>query len=285
MTIIDDYIKSLKDELLPRTKKAYEYDIKHFLDYIQLRKIQIENVTIKDIKNYIANSGGGTRIASRRLSSISSFFQFLIDSEKISFNPVSGIKRKRIKKKLPTFLKSYEFDNIFSKCENILSKTILITFYCTGIRLSELVECTLNSFDIEKRELKVIGKGNKIRYVPVSDQLLPYLLDYLSERKNILERNKKESIYLFISNEGERLEINWIEYHIFMKLTKTTGIRITPHKLRHSFATNCIENGMSRECLQLLLGHEQLSTTDWYVHIKPMVREEFNKVINKRIEN
>ena len=272
LSTYEDYLSDLTLE----TKKAYIYDIKNFLDYLKVPE-KVKNsfwsdITPKIVKEYMLSLRGRSRIYNRRLASLSSFFSYLIDRDIIQYNPLAAIKRKKIKSKLPSFLKPYEFRNVYYACSKLfeskelfLCQTILLTLYYTGIRLSELRSCKSSYLDLDKKELKVMGKGEIERYVPFPSDL--------SSRLGILYQNKEG--YLF-SIDNKQLDKNWIEYHLFTRLSKKTGIHIRPHKLRHSFATNSINLGMSRECLQKILGHKQISTTDWYIHVTPRVKEEYN---------
>ena len=270
--IVERYKASLKDDLLKETVKAYVYDIGHFLAYLKGK--DLVEVTSRDIKNYLLTTGGGNRIENRRLASLSSLFNFLIEDEKILDNPVSGVKRRKVRPGKPAFLKPFEFDIVLSFCPDTLSRIIVLVFFYTGIRLEELRTCPLSSLDIEKRELKVKAKGGGDRYVPFPRGLLPLLNEYLGKRNS-------DSEFLFVSENGKQLTRHWIEYHLFTRLSKESKVFVRPHKLRHSFATNCIERGMSRECLKEILGHKQISTTDWYIHITPKVKEEYDKAYDQ----
>jgi len=257
-----------KGNLLPRTIDAYIGDIKHFLRYYGDR--DITKVSARDIRYYLTMIKGGAKTANRKLASLSSLFNFLIEDEQIANNPVSGIRRGKVRPSAPKWLKPSEVDEVRQAClNNILARTIVEMFYFTGIRLEELRTCLLTSLDMEKRELKVMGKGGVERYVPFPVSLLSTLNSYLDWR------NSKEP-FLFVSPNSRQLTRNQIE-RIFVSLSKLSGVTVRPHKLRHSFATDAINRGMRRECLKEILGHKQISTTDWYIHIEPKIKEEYDK--------
>lgn len=280
--IISEYKGTIKD-LAPNTMQAYVKDVGHFLDYLNRIGISYSKASPKIIRRYLNSTGGKAKISNRRLSSITSFCRFLVEQELIEVNPASGMKRYKVEETVPKFLKQQDISIIRQACKQslvethppILVETIISIFSFTGVRLEELRTCELNSLDLQKRELKVMGKGRIERYVPFPMEIIPLLNSYLEWR------NQRPDIteyvgYLFISSTGIILSRNQIGY-ITKKLSKVTGIFVRPHKLRHSFATSAIERGMSRESLSAILGHKRISTTDWYVHIKPKVKEEYDK--------
>ena len=262
--IIDEYKGTLKD-LATNTIAAYEYDIAHFLRYLDICDIDLSNVKAKTIRQYLNSTRGKARISNRRLASLNSFFSFLIEDERIEANPAAIIKGYKVEKGKPKFLKPSEVERVIESCPNILLLMVVKLFYYTGIRLEELRTCQLTSLDMSKRELKVMGKGEIERYVPFPIGLLPTFNEYLNWRNGVEIKDENRN-YLFVSEVGKALSRNQIEYSM-RKLSKNSGIGVRPHKLRHSFATNCIERGMSRQALQKILGHKDISTIKTLIDI------------------
>jgi len=256
--------------LLPNTIDAYCYDLKRLISYLSLIELELVDVSPKIVTKYISDLGGSGTRKKRCLASISSYFNYLVETEIISINPVAGIRRPRVKLLDPNWLQVYEVERVRETCPDIF-KVIVDTFYLTGIRLEELRTCRLGTLDLQGKQLKVIGKGEKPRYVPFPQSLANLFETYLETR------NPSPSFenYLFLTERGKPYTRNQLEY-IMVKLSKISGITVRPHILRHSFATHAIEKGMSRQSVQKVLGHVSVSTTDWYVHIEPNVRSEYD---------
>lgn len=281
--LVDRFRRYLIDysegEVSGNTISAYLADIKYFLIHIKGKDLSI--VSARDIIEFVGLPifkkpfyRCSVKTRRRRLSSVRSFFNFLVNEGDVISSPVPvRLVRARRQKYIPPFLKPFEVQRIINLCKDTLLETIIIVLFGTGMRLEEMRTCQLNSVDIDKREMKVLGKGGKERYVPFSTELAKTLKKYLKWREFRAQPGVTE---LFVSERGIQLTKNQIEY-LFRKLSKLSGIVARPHKLRHSFATDAISRGMNPKSLQRILGHESQVTTDWYTHIEPNVRSDYDK--------
>lgn len=266
-------------EVSSNTISSYLTDIKHFLIYIKGK--ELPSIVSKDIIGFIGQPifkppfhPCSIKTRKRRLSSVRAFFSFLINNGIIFSNPVPfRLVKARHQKYLPLFLKPFEIEKVLDSTNDILTKTIVIFLFGTGVRLEEMRTCQIASLDLNKLEVKVLGKGNKERYVPFSKKISEKLKEYIFWRESIVKPGVTE---LFVSGQGTSLIKNQIEY-MFRKLSKHSGIKIRPHKLRHSFATEAISRGINPKSLQRILGHESQVTTDWYTHIEPDVRGDYDR--------
>ena len=272
---MNEYRAYLKEhQLLPNTIDAYCYDLERFIKYLGSIKVELVDVSPKTVTRYISILGGSGTRKKRCLASISSHFNHLVETEIVGINPVAGIRRPKVKSLEPKWLQVYEVEKIRESCPNTF-RIIVDTFYLTGIRLEELRTCQLGSLDLQDKQLKVIGKGDKPRYVPFPQSLADLLGTYIETRNPFTGFEN----YLFLTGQGKAYTRNQLEY-MMVKLSKISGITVRPHILRHSFATHAIERGMRRQSVQKILGHVSVSTTDWYVHIEPDVRGDYDRAFS-----
>jgi integrase/recombinase XerC len=264
--LLENYRKSQKD-LAPKTLESYLIDIEQFLNHLNMR---FEELRPKHIMHYINMLNCSGRSANRKLSSLSSFFNYLISEDVVESNPTFNVKRTTIPGKFADYLKPEQVKRVLSTCRNIQERMIVSTFYFTGVRLEELRTSQLADLDLGVRELKVMGKGRRERYVLFPPGLGKMFTEYLVWR----EKTEPKVANLFVSLGGKEISRNKIEY-MFRVLSKKSGVKIHPHKLRHSFATEAIKRDVSRESLKELLGHMSVNTTGIYVHAKPNVRKEY----------
>ncbi len=233
-----------------------------------------------DIRKYVSSlykkNNGAT--VSRKLSALRTFFRFLIREGKIADNPLTGISGPKCGRSIPVFL---TVDEVFSLLESPDSsdpfssrdRAILELLYSTGVRVAELVSRNIEDLDFESEMLRVTGKGNKQRLVPVGRPALEAIRQWLPERENIINKRKDKGQQvefepIFINNRGGRLTTRSIERFVAKYATRA-GLRqtVTPHALRHSFATHLLEMGADLRSVQELLGHASLSTTQRYTHL------------------
>lgn len=278
-TNIEDYINSFKEYLLyelnysKKTTETYHNVLLEYKDYLASKKISFMNVTNKEANLYKAHlieKGYENKTSALHLSAARTFYNYLVEIKICIDNPFSGIKNPKIAKKLPNFLKESETKELFASInyENDLEVRnifIIEMLYVTGLRVSEL--CSIKVQDLNNGSLKVIGKGNKERiiyYKACHKELLDYYLNIT--RNNIL--NGVESVYLFPNKFGKPLTPRTIE-NIVKKYTEKKDIksRVTPHTLRHTYATDLLNNGADIRSVGELLGHESLSTTQIYTHV------------------
>lgn len=233
-----------------------------------------------DIRKYVSSlhkkNNGAT--VSRKLSALRTFFRFLIREGKIVDNPLTGISGPKCGRSLPVFL---TVDEVFSLLESPDSsdpfssrdRAILELLYSTGVRVAELVSRNIEDLDFESEMLRVTGKGNKERLVPVGQPALEAIREWVPERENIINKRmakgqQVEFEPIFINSRGGRLTTRSIERFVAKYATRA-GLRqtVTPHALRHSFATHLLEMGADLRSVQELLGHASLSTTQRYTHL------------------
>lgn len=265
------------------TLKNYLGDLRQFSDFVELRSPDLIRGGMDGLKKMDMNliraflgelfkSHGPTSVA-RKLSTLRSFFEFGLRQKWIDLNPAREIKSPKIPKKVPKFL---TVDEVFSllaapKGASVLDlrdKAILELFYASGIRLSELVGLNVENLDMEQGLVRVLGKGNKERVVPMGKKAVEALKVYQEKRKVLLDGNLEEK-GLFLNKSGGRLSARAVE-RMIDKYLKVSGLqkKVTPHILRHTFATHLLNNGADMRGIQELLGHASLSTTQRYTHVE-----------------
>lgn len=235
-----------------------------------VRKIISEDIVA--FMSYMRKNQQSLETILRRLSGISQYFDFLIIEKEIKANPVEFIAKPRQWHKLPDFLDFDEVEKLISgddlstpvKERNCL---IMETLYATGMRVSELIAVKIRDIDFKRGIIKVIGKGSKQRIVPIYPSLLDKLEDYLALRQEYFVKNS-DSGYLFLNQHGSMLTRQHI-WNIVKEKCKTYNItkHVSPHTLRHSFATHMLSNGADLRTLQIFLGHSNISTTEIYTHV------------------
>lgn len=266
---IEKFLRYLEIEknYSPHTILNYKLDLQDFRKF--LGEANIDSVDYLFLRKYLATlkeKNLNTRSTSRHLSTLRSFFRFLSREGHVKINPTSSLSSPKQEKHLPSFLTEEEvarlIDSTLPQDERSLrDKAILETFYSTGIRISELVGLNLDDLDFIGGIAKVKGKGKKERIVPVGDHALKAIRHYLDKRKR-----KNDAI--FLNKNGTRLSTRGVR-NIVDKYIVKAGIRqgISPHTLRHSFATHLLNRGADLRSVQELLGHANLSTTQIYTHL------------------
>ncbi|PKL35149.1 MAG: site-specific tyrosine recombinase XerD [Spirochaetae bacterium HGW-Spirochaetae-1] len=270
--------------LSPNSIYSYTYDLKKFSEYLTSQNKDILAATQEDVQQFLkfekTKKKNSTRTLARSLAAIRQFYNFLSDTEVNIDNPTTKIESPHIEKTLPDFLTIKEVDKLFSSISEedpyeLRDKTIFELLYSSGLRISEAVDLEIDEMDFENSFLSIIGKGDKERIVPVNEEAKRLLLKYLRDsRQDIL--GTRESEYLFVSKKGSKLNRKSVwrllkNYVVRTKITKN----ITPHTLRHSFATHLIENGADLRSVQELLGHMDISTTQVYTHL---AKEKLQKI-------
>ena len=260
------------------TISAYLNDISKFAQYLDFagKKFEVENIDVEDIKKFITwinELGMQVSSQSRVISGLKSFFGFLLIEDVITTDPTLLLEMPRISKLLPDTLNIEEINSIVeavdaSKPEGIRNKAIIEVLYGCGLRVSELINLKISNLFIQEEYLKVIGKGNKERIMPVGSVALKFIRIYLEEvRVHIDIRNGFED-YVFLSRLGSALSRVAV-FNIVKDLAARAGINksISPHTFRHSFATHLIEGGADLRAVQEMLGHSSITTTEIYTHI------------------
>ncbi|HKL23427.1 MAG TPA: site-specific tyrosine recombinase/integron integrase [Candidatus Nanoarchaeia archaeon] len=263
------------------TIKSYKNDLKEFFDYSEKNLKDLKNRDIRLFIEYLYDIDRKRTTINRKISVLRTYFKFLRREELLDENPMEEILSAKNNKKLPDFLTINEINDLINSIgeENLLdlrNKTILELLYATGLRVEELVNLKKNDINFGNKYLKVKGKGNKERSVPITDIALKKLNKYLKRRKYENER-------IFLSKNGNPLSQRDIR-RILKKLIKKMALdkNITPHTIRHSFATHLLERGADLRLVQELLGHSSISTTQIYTHISMEKMKEYYKKFHPR---
>lgn len=229
------------------------------------------NATRNDIKNFFDNFDGDVKTKAHYLTVLNSFYKYLLFMGKCSINPCDGIKHPKLSKKLPEYLTSEEINKLFdirlTKPIDYRNKAMLEVLYATGTRISELINLELNQIDFDECIIRVTGKGKKDRIIPIGDTAMDALKNYILNYRIFLVKTNDNN-YVFLNKNGSKISRQGF-FKILKGLVFDAGIKkdISPHTIRHSFATNLLNNGADLRIIQELLGHENLQTTEIYSHL------------------
>lgn len=277
------YLK-LEKNLSDNTIENYLRDIYKLINhYPDSKPKSIDSEKLREF-NYQIGKKYASRSQARILSGVRSFFDFLVEDEIRKDNPAIHIDIPKIGLYLPDTLNKHEVDKIIgtidlSETHGERNRAIFEMLYGCGLRVSELVELKLSDLFLDEDFIRVIGKGNKERLVPIAKYTQRILINYIKLVRVHLKINSKFSDHIFINNRGNNLSRVMI-FNIVKKHVKLAGITktVSPHTFRHSFATHLLENGADLRSIQIMLGHESISTTEIYTHIdKSFVRENIEK--------
>lgn len=272
-----DYLEYLKFERRVSANTIDSYG-ENLLLLCETVKKEVINLKKNDIKNFLDNVDATPRTKAHYLTVFNSFYKYLVFMDKIDVNPCDGIKSPRLEKKLPNYLTSDEIDKLFdlrlTKPIDYRNKALLEVIYATGARISEVISLELNQIDFEECVIKVMGKGKKERIIPLGNTALNSLYIYISNYRAFLVKNDTCN-YVFLNKNGTKISRQGV-FKILKELANNAGIKkeISPHTLRHSFATNLLNNGADLRVIQELLGHENLETTEIYSHLQNKKIEE-----------
>lgn len=265
-----------KEKRYPKTTlNSYERDLDNYYGFIISKKIKYKTISKEEIRTYLKyldELNYSKNTISRILSTLRHFYTYLVTNNITPINQFKLIRNPKKDKKLPNFLQSDELNQIFDTIDietplGLRNRLIVELLYASGLRVSELTNLELNDIDINNKEIRVYGKGSKERIVYFGDYAKKYLELYIdTARKELLNKNK--SSYLLINNQGEPLSTRGVQMVIEDIVTKAAlKHNISPHALRHTFATDLLNNGADLKSVQELLGHSSLSTTQIYTHI------------------
>jgi len=268
--------------LSKNTVDAYKNDLNYFLSWLNKINIQdYKNVTETVINDYVAHlfkNGLKSSSVNRKISSLKSFYLFLIKKKLISLSPLSEVMTPKKEQYLPSSMSEDEVEQLLQSPNieldiEIRDKAMIEMLYATGMRISELINLKMIDIDIERSVLKVLGKGSKERLVPFGEKASDSLSYYLKKRK------KSSAKEVFLSNRGKKMTRTGFWQRIKIYLSRE-GLKdtISPHTLRHAFATHLLNRGADLRSVQLLLGHSDLSTTQIYTHI---AKQRLGEVLKK----
>lgn len=257
------------------TSAAYLVDVGHLLDFLEARSISPEATTEQDLHQLLASlhdMGISPRSQARMIAGMRSFFKFMKMEGYIEADPSELIESPRLGKHLPDVLSIEEIDAMIAaipadKEESLRNHAIVETLYGSGLRVSELVEARISRLSLDDALLIVEGKGSKQRIVPMSPASVSLIRDYLPQRDRLKIKKEGEDI-IFLNRRGAPLSRVMV-FYIIRDLAAAAGIQktVSPHTLRHSFATHLLEGGANLRAIQEMLGHESIATTELYLHL------------------
>ena len=276
---IEEYISYITNEKHYSDNTIINYKTYLNLFYIFCVENKIDNIslidyqTIRRFLNYLVDNKYSNKAMARHISSLRSFFKYLKKNKIIENNPMTLISNPKVEKKLPKVVYNKELDEIFKVPDistplGIRDLLILELLYSTGVRVSELVSIKIKDISFNSKEIRIFGKGSKERIVLFGNRCEDILEKYINNARDKLVSDNTKDDFLLLSNTGRKMDQREIRYIIDDIVTKTgLKIHISPHVLRHTFATDLLNNGADLRSVQQLLGHESLSTTTIYTHI------------------
>ena len=269
----ESYLK-LEKGLSPLSVGAYRRDVKQLADFYPERSpLKLSIQELREFINEYAKSGRSPRSQARLISSIRSFYGYLTIENLVDSNPAELLQAPKVSPKLPDTLSVQEIDAIIeavdlSSRQGERNRAILETLYGCGLRVTELINLKINDLYPKQGYVKVIGKGNKQRLVPLADITYKFMRIYIEEVRVHLSPKKGHKSIIFLNNRGTRLSRVMI-FKLVKEMAEKAGIRksVSPHTFRHSFATHMIEGGADLRSVQEMLGHESITTTEIYTHL------------------
>lgn len=286
---VNEFINYLAVErgLAPNTLESYGRDLRQFQTYLQNDKMDMikdsNRNTILSYLNNLQTKGRAVSTISRNLAAIKSFYQYLVRERYLEKDPAANLESPKLEKKLPKILSINEVEELLKQPNAFLpsgqrDKAMLELLYATGIRVSELISLNISDVNLDMGYIKCYGKGSKERIVPLGSIAARCVQEYISKGRSKLVRTYDEAA-LFVNHHGNRLTRQGF-WKIIKKYAQEANIMkdITPHTLRHSFATHLLENGADLRSVQEMLGHADISTTQIYTHVtKNHLKEVYDK--------
>ena len=278
----------LEKRLAANSVESYERDLTDFLEYLDSCGSCITQADSVNVSEYVVHLSKdrnfSDRSLARSISSLRGFFKFLLEDDYIIPEMLEILEPVKLKESLPVFLTYEELQKLFSVVDTstpsgFRDRTMLEMFYSSGLRVSELIDLKIGNVYRSKQLLLVFGKGSKERVVPYSDDAARYLHEYLDRMRHTLMKKGDFNEYVFINNRGGRLTRQGVwkklkEFALLAGITKD----ISPHKLRHTFATHLLEGGADLRSVQTLLGHASINTTEIYTHVEhKAIQKEFER--------
>lgn len=276
---VEDFIHYLQVErgLSDNTLKSYQRDLKQYMSFIEqhVHKKSWDDVKRNDIVGFLydlKDNGKSSATISRAISSIRSYHQFLVRDQQVNQDASIHIETPKKERKLPDVLSAKDVETLLTFRENtplnIRNKAMLELLYATGLRVTELISLKVSDLHLTMGFLRCYGKGSRERIVPLGDVAREAVEKYLQDARGQLTRRRQDQNALFVNQHGRPLSRQGF-WKVLKGITRNSGIKkeITPHTLRHSFATHLLENGADLRSVQEMLGHSDISTTQIYTHV------------------
>lgn len=275
---IDSFIRHLKNErnYSLHTLRAYAGDLRAFEEFLRETDsaLSVVDANVDLMRSWVAtlmDNGCAASSVCRKLSSLRSFYAFMRVEGEVACNPAQSIVGPKCRKALPSFIKEEEINRLIDETsfgEGFIAcrdRVMIVCFYETGVRLSELVSLDVESVDMQQKQLKVLGKRNKERIIPFAGELHGELENYMAERARVTDAAERA---LFVTASGVRVNQQQVYRVVRKRLSAVTGVKKkSPHVLRHTFATAMLNNDAELMAVKELLGHERLATTEMYTHL------------------
>jgi len=277
---------AVERNLSPRTVESYRRDLLQFTAWLEMQSIGLAEVERATLRTYLGSrrdQGLSARSAARALSALRSFFRFLVNTQVQTADPTANLRSPSLWQTVPHVLTTEEIDSLLASPDTsttlgLRDRAMLETLYATGLRVSELVGLTLERVRLDPGYVRVIGKGRKERLVPLGESAVSWIDDYLSGARPELNKNRLSE--LFLNHRGGPLTRQG-----FWKILRGHAHKaeitspLSPHIVRHSFATHLVENGADLRAVQMMLGHASLTTTEIYTHV---ARERLRRLYDEK---
>jgi integrase/recombinase XerD len=282
------YLAYLRAErgLSPNTVEAYGADIEAFLSFLRKGEVSLESVGSGDLSRYLQflYSALSPRSVMRKTVSLRSFFRFLLLDGYLQADPTENLESPRAWRNLPSFLTKDEVENLLaqpdgSTIQGQRDRAMLEVLYSTGLRVSELIKIRITDLNFELGFVRAAGKGGKERIVPLGDTASDQVRSYMANTRQGFLKRRTGSPFLFLTQQGKPMTRQYF-WQTIGRYGRQSGLkkRLSPHVLRHSFATHLLENGADLRAVQMMLGHADISTTQIYTHI---TRERLRKIYDR----
>jgi integrase/recombinase XerD len=280
-TLIASFLNYIKVEkgLAANTLSAYDHDLRKFQAFAEKRGLNLDALSRDHIVDFLGDlyrHGLDSRTVARNLVSLRNLFRFAIAEGVLTVDPTLNLESPKVRRSLPSYLRMEEVDRLLnqpdaSTPQGLRDRAILEVLYTTGLRVSELVNLKVSDFEMRMGCLRCIGKGDKERLVPVGRKALAAVQAYLGKSRPLFLRGRdagRANPWIFVNRFGNRLSRISV-WRLLTAYGRRAGIRahLSPHKLRHSFATHLLERGADLRSVQLMLGHADISTTQIYTHV------------------